>query len=70
METPTMIDTKSIEVITTPKIYTRANVLKKSIEYFNGDELAAEVWINKYCLKDSSGNLYEETPDDMHRRLA
>lgn len=38
--------------------------------YFGGDELAANVWINKYALKDAFGNLYERTPDDMHRRIA
>lgn len=41
-----------------------------TLEYFNGDELAARVWASKYALKDSYGNLYELTPDDMHRRLA
>jgi len=41
-----------------------------TLEYFNGDELAARVWASKYALKDSFGNLYELTPDDMHRRLA
>ncbi len=43
---------------------------KAALKYFNGDELAARVWVNKYALKDSQGNLYELTPDDMHRRLA
>ena len=43
---------------------------KASLEYFEGDELAARVWVNKYALKDSQGLLYERTPDDMHRRLA
>ncbi len=41
-----------------------------TLEYFGGDELAARVWASKYALKDSFGNLYEMTPDDMHRRLA
>ena len=41
-----------------------------SKEYFGGDELAAQVWVNKYALKDSQGNLYERTPEDMHWRLA
>ena len=41
-----------------------------TFEYFNGDELAARVWLNKYALKDSYGNIYEKTPDDMHRRIA
>jgi len=52
------------------KVYSRDEVFKMTLEYFNGDELAANVWINKYALKDSQGNLYEQTPDDMHRRLA
>ena len=52
------------------KIYTRDEVLKATTLYFNGDELAASVWINKYALKDSSDNIYEKTPDDMHRRIA
>ena len=38
--------------------------------YFGGDELAAQVWVNKYALKDSFGNIYEKSPDDMHRRIA
>ncbi len=52
------------------KIYTHDEALKASLEYFNGDELAARVWVTKYALKDSFGNLYERIPDDMHRRMA
>ncbi|MEO0895178.1 MAG: adenosylcobalamin-dependent ribonucleoside-diphosphate reductase [Bacteroidota bacterium] len=52
------------------KSYTYEEVLEASKKYFNGDELAANVWINKYALKDSYGNLYDRTPDDMHKRLA
>jgi len=52
------------------KKYNREDVFIKSLEYFKGDELAANVWINKYALKDSEGNIYEETPDDMHHRIA
>lgn len=44
--------------------------LEASVNYFNGDELAASVWINKYAVKDSFGNLYEKSPEDMHKRLA
>lgn len=51
-------------------IYTRDEVYTSTLEYFKGDTLAAEVWINKYCLKDSEGNLYELNPNDMHKRLA
>jgi ribonucleoside-diphosphate reductase alpha chain len=50
--------------------YSHDEVVEESIQYFNGDELAARVWANKYALKDSFGNLFEKTPDDMHRRLA
>ncbi len=50
--------------------YRYEEVLKKATEYFRGDSLAAGVWLNKYALKDSDGNLYEQTPDDMHRRIA
>lgn len=41
-----------------------------SKEYFQGDELAAQVWVSKYALKDSFGNVYESTPEDMHHRIA
>ncbi|MFW6227643.1 MAG: adenosylcobalamin-dependent ribonucleoside-diphosphate reductase, partial [Bacteroidota bacterium] len=50
--------------------YKYDEVVKAAKEYFNGDELAATVWANKYALKDSYGNIYERTPDEMHRRLA
>ena len=59
-----------VENSTAKKTYSYDEALKNSIGYFKGDELAATVWINKYALKDSYGNLYENTPDDMHRRLA
>ncbi|HBE42765.1 MAG TPA: adenosylcobalamin-dependent ribonucleoside-diphosphate reductase [Bacteroidales bacterium] len=51
-------------------IYSHDEAVEASIRYFGGDELAARVWANKYALKDSFGNLYEKSPDDMHRRLA
>lgn len=50
--------------------YKYDEVLAASTEYFKGDTMAAGVWINKYALKDSHGNIFERTPDDMHRRLA
>ncbi len=50
--------------------YAHEDVLKWATEYFKGDVLAANVWMNKYALKDSQGNIYERTPEDMHRRLA
>ncbi len=55
---------------TKQKTYTFDEALKSSKEYFNGDELAARVWANKYALKDSFGNLFEKNPDEMHWRLA
>ena len=53
-----------------PKIYTLQEAESASKEYIRGDELAARVWSTKYALKDSFGNLFELTPDDMHHRLA
>ena len=50
--------------------YTQDEALKASLEYFGGDELAARVWLNKYALKDSFGNIYEKSPTDMHWRIA
>ena len=55
---------------TQKKTYLQEEALEASLAYFKGDDLAATVWLNKYALKDSFGNLYERTPDDMHRRLA
>jgi ribonucleoside-diphosphate reductase alpha chain len=52
------------------KTYSHDEAFEASCVYFAGDELAARVWANKYALKDSFGNLYEKTPDDMHRRIA
>jgi ribonucleoside-diphosphate reductase alpha chain len=52
------------------KIYSQEEAIKASLKYFKGDDLAARVWVNKYALKDSFGNIFELSPDDMHRRLA
>ena len=52
------------------KIYSQEEAIQASLKYFKGDDLAARVWVNKYALKDSFGNVFERTPDDMHRRLA
>jgi len=52
------------------KTFTQEEAISASLKYFNGDDLAAKVWVNKYALKDSEGNIYELTPDDMHRRIA
>src|SRR5690606_32170962 len=50
--------------------YTQEEAFEASLDYFKGDDLAARVWVNKYALKDSHGNIHELTPDAMHRRLA
>ena len=52
------------------KTYTYDEAYHASLDYFKGDELAARVWATKYALKDSFGHLYEQTPDDMHHRIA
>jgi ribonucleoside-diphosphate reductase alpha chain len=52
------------------KTFTPEEIRQASIEYFKGDDLATKVWATKYALKDSFGNTYELTPDNMHRRLA
>jgi len=52
------------------KTYSYEEVVEASTVYFKGDEMAAKVWVSKYALKDSYGNIFERTPDDMHRRLA
>ena len=52
------------------KKYTQEEAINASIEYFKGDDLAAKSFVNKYALKDPYGNIFEKTPDDMHRRIA
>lgn len=78
-EVPDNQDTDDAPVFASPEerspkamltAYPYEEVLKAATAYFKGDTLAANVWINKYALKDSDGHLYELTPDDMHRRLA
>ena len=51
-------------------MYNESEVREATLEYFSGDELATNVFMTKYCLKDKQGNFIEKTPDDMHRRLA
>lgn len=52
------------------KTYSFDEAYNESLNYFKGDELAAKVWVSKYALKDSDGNIYEKSPEDMHHRLA
>ncbi len=54
---------------TLTKTYTKQQVEKATLEYFKGDQLATDVWVRKYCLKDEN-HYYELTPDDMHWRIA
>jgi ribonucleoside-diphosphate reductase alpha chain len=56
--------------VSKPSTWSFEEALEASTRYFNGDSLAANVWISKYALKNSAGDLFERTPDDMHRRLA
>ena len=57
-------------IVKNKKIFTREEAYTSSLSYFKGDSLAADVWINKYALKDSDGNIYESNPDMMHERIA
>ena len=50
--------------------YTYEEATQASLNYFDGDELAARVWVNKYAMKDSFGNIFERSPEDMHWRIA
>ncbi len=52
------------------KTYSYDEAFEASLKYFNGDELAARVWVNKYAMKDSFGHIYEQSPADMHWRIA
>ena len=52
------------------QIYSYDEAYEESLRYFQGDELAARVWVNKYAVKDSFGNIYEKSPEDMHWRIA
>jgi len=70
-ETPTLEKTSTPVIEELPsKVYDHDAVVKAATDYFDGDVLAANVWTNKYALKDSEGNLYELTPEDMHHRIA
>jgi len=53
-----------------PRTYTKKEIFEEVVDYFEGDELAAGVWIDKYSLKNDKGEMLERNPDEMHRRLA
>ncbi|MDP2088221.1 MAG: adenosylcobalamin-dependent ribonucleoside-diphosphate reductase [Flavobacteriaceae bacterium] len=59
-----------IEEMVFTEVYNYNEVLKASLAYFKGDELAATTWINKYAVKDKKGNYLEKSPNDMHHRMA
>lgn len=60
-----------IEALSIPrKTFSQEEAFESTLKYFENDDLAARVWINKYALKDSQGKIYERTPNDMHRRIA
>lgn len=61
---------KNIKQVGEELVFNFDSALVKSTEYFNGDELAANVFVTKYALCDKSGEFFENTPDDMHRRIA
>ena len=69
MEPATLGNSKTKKQLT-KKTYSFEEAVKQSTKYFGGDELAANVWVNKYALKDSFGNIYESNPDQMHKRIA
>ena len=59
-----------IEQMVAKKTFTYEEVLKVALAYFTGDELAATTWMNKYAIKDKKGNFLEQSPEDMHKRMA
>ena len=52
------------------KVFSYDEAYDATLKYFDNDDLAARVWVSKYALKDSFGNIFEKTPDDMHNRIA
>lgn len=59
-----------IYIMENQKTYSYDEAFQTSLKYFDGDELAARVWVSKYAMKDSFGNIYEVSPTDMHHRIA
>lgn len=72
-ETSSMIENSQLDEEVeqrAPRVYAKEEIFPQVVEYFGGDELAASVWIDKYALKNGDGQLIEQTPEDMHRRMA
>ncbi len=65
-----MSDSNIFFIMSQVKTYSYEEAFNASLDYFKGDELAARVWVNKYAMKDSFGNIYEQSPLDMHWRIA
>lgn len=65
-----MSDVKQNNGTTNMTVYQYADAVEEAKKYFKGDDLAATVWVSKYALKDSMGNLYEKSPEQMHHRIA
>src|ERR1035437_8078548 len=65
-----MIKKEENNVVNNEKVYSKEEVLKACLEYFNGDELASGVWMDKYASRIKTGEVLELTPTDMHRRMA
>ena len=65
-----MTSVNELQTVKPMKIYSNEEAVKAAVEYFKGDELAGTVWVNKYALKDSQGNIFERDPDEMHWRIA
>ena len=72
IETTNLFTDEKMEIKekTEKKVYSFEEAVASAKEFFNGDQLAATVWVNKYALKDSDGNIYENSPVQMHRRIA
>ena len=62
--------TVNLKIQVERQTYTYDEAFEASLQYFKGDELAARVWVNKYAVKDSFGNIFEKSPEDMHWRIA
>lgn len=63
-------EVRRVQVKVPRKTFTQAECMEAATDYFDGDTLAANVFVTKYALQDSRGDFLEKTPDDMHRRLA
>jgi ribonucleoside-diphosphate reductase alpha chain len=70
MESSAMTEKQELDMEPQTQKYSPEEVLEKATQYFGGDEMVANVWMNKYALRDQMGDLRESSPDDMHKRIA